>query len=146
MTGRRHNPYFRRFLVGYDGSAESEKAVDVALALGEYMDSTVLVFAVARFSAPGTSAELAAELDDTREHFEQGFKRIIEKASAHDLRVETAMAAGHPAQQIIHRADVDRIDLIILGRRETSVFKKLILGSVSDRVIRYAHCPVMVVQ
>ena len=56
------------------------------------------------------------------------------------------MAVGHPAEQIIHRAETDKIDLIILGRRGTSMFQKMILGSISERVLRYAHCPVMVVK
>jgi nucleotide-binding universal stress UspA family protein len=145
MTGRRHNPHFRRMLVGYDGSPQSEKAVDVALSLCECIDSTVLIFAVARPPEPPTSVELEAVLDDAREHFEEGFKKIAERARSHDMQVETAMAVGHPAEQIIHRAETDKVDLIILGRRGTSLFKKWILGSISERVLRYAHCPVMVV-
>jgi len=40
MTGKRHNPHFRKLLVGYDGSKESEKAVDVALSLAECVDAS----------------------------------------------------------------------------------------------------------
>jgi nucleotide-binding universal stress UspA family protein len=39
-----------------------------------------------------------------------------------------------------------KADLVILGRRGNSLFEKWILGSVSERVLRYAHCPVMVVR
>lgn len=145
MTGRRHNPHFRKILVGYDGSEQSNKAVDVALSLADCIDSTVLVFAVARPPEPSTSVELQAVLDDAREHFEDAFKKIMEKASGHDLNVTTAMAVGHPAQQIIHRAETDRIDLIVLGRKGRSQIARMMLGSVSERVLRYAHCPVMVV-
>lgn len=38
------------------------------------------------------------------------------------------------------------VDLIILGHRGTSAFAKLILGSISERVLRYAHCPVLIVR
>lgn len=145
MTGKRQNPHFRRFLVGYDGSVQSEKAVDVALSLAECIDSTVLVFSVARPPEPPTSVELEAVLDDAREHFEEGFKKIVERARSHNLEVKTDMAVGHPAEQIIHRAEIENIDLIILGRRGKSLFKKMIMGSTSERVLRYAHCPVMVV-
>ncbi len=145
MTGRRHNPHFRKILVGYDGSPQSDKAVDVALSLGECVDSTVLVFAVARPPEPSTSVELEAVLDDAREHFEEGFKKIMERARGHELSVTTDMAVGHPAQQIIHRAEKDGIDLIVLGRRGRSQIARMMLGSVSERVLRYAHCPVMVV-
>ena len=145
MSHRRHNPYFRRILVGYDGSPKSEKAAQVALSLAECIDATVLVFAVARPPEPATSVELEAMLDDAREHYEAGFKKIVESAKQHDIAIETDIAVGHPAEQIIHRAETDHVDLIILGRRGTSLFQRLIMGSVSARVFRYAHCPVMVV-
>lgn len=145
MTGKRHNPHFRRLLVGYDGSPESDKAVDVAFSLAECVDCTVLIFSVARPPEPSTSVELEAVLDDAREHYEESFKKIVEKARGHRLEVQTAMAVGHPAEQIIHRAEKDGIDLIILGRRGRSMIARMMLGSVSERVLRYAHCPVMVV-
>jgi nucleotide-binding universal stress UspA family protein len=145
MTGKRHNPHFRRLLVGYDGSPQSDKAIDVAFSLAECVDSSVLIFAVARPPEPSTSVELEAVLDDARGHYEEGFKKIVEKARGHQLEVQTAMAVGHPAEQIIHRAEKDGIDLIILGRRGRSMISRMMLGSVSERVLRYAHCPVMVV-
>jgi nucleotide-binding universal stress UspA family protein len=60
MTGKRQNAYFRKLLVGYDGSPQSEKAVDVAFSLAECLDATVLIFAVARPPEPSTSVELEA--------------------------------------------------------------------------------------
>ncbi len=146
MTGRRHNAFFRKILVGYDGSQQSEKAIDVALSLAQCIDSHVLVFAVARPPEPLTSVEVDAVLDDAREHYEEGFKRVRERAQSHEIEVETAIAVGHPAEQIIHKAAVEHADLIILGRRGMSLFEKWLLGSISERVLRYAHCPVMVVR
>jgi nucleotide-binding universal stress UspA family protein len=145
MTGKRHNPHFRKLLVGYDGSKESDKAVDVAFSLAECMDSSVLIFAVARPPEPSTSVELEAVLDDAKEHFDQAFTKIAEKAKGHEIEIKTATAVGHPAEQIIHRAETDGIDLIILGRRGRSMISRMMLGSVSERTLRYAHCPVMVV-
>jgi nucleotide-binding universal stress UspA family protein len=145
MTGKRQNTYFRKLLVGYDGSPQSEKAVDIALSLAECLDSTVLIFAVARPPEPATSVELEAVLDDAKEHFEEGFKKIVERAHSRGLEVTTDMAVGHPAEQLIHRAEADGVDLIILGRRGRSMISRMMLGSVSERALRYAHCPVMVV-
>jgi nucleotide-binding universal stress UspA family protein len=146
MTGRRQNPHFRKIMVGYDGSVQADKAVDVSLSLAESFDCTVLIFAVARPPEPATSVEMGAVLDDAREHFEEAFKKILEKAQGHDVVITTDIAVGHPAEQIVHRAEQDKVDLIILGRRGMSRFEKWLLGSVSERVLRYAHCPVMVVR
>jgi len=60
------------------------------------------------------------------------------------LRIETDVLVGHPAQQIIQRAEMSRADLIVLGRRGTSTFKELVLGSISERVLAAAHCPVLI--
>lgn len=145
MRGRRHSP-FKKILVGYDGSRQSEKAADLAITMAKALDSQVLIFAVARPPEPATSVEVEAVLDDAKEHFQEGFKRLIEAAGADDIRLETDIAVGHPAEQIIHKAELAQIDLVILGRRGTSMFEKWILGSISERVLRYAHCPVMVVR
>ena len=146
MTGRRQNPHFRKIMIGYDGSAQADKAVDVALSLAESFDCAVLVLAVARPPEPATSVEMEAMLDDAREHYEEGFTKILEKAKGHDVTITTDIAVGHPAEQIVHRAEIDKVDLIILGRRGMSLFEKWLLGSVSERVLRYAHCPVMVIR
>ena len=145
MTGKRQNTQFRKLLVGYDGSPQSEKAVDIAFSLAECLDATVLIFAVARPPEPSTSVELEAMLDDAKEHFEEGFKKIMEKARGRDLDVKTDMAVGHPAEQIIHKADTIQASLIVMGKRSHTILHRWMLGSNSERVLRYAHCPVMIV-
>jgi nucleotide-binding universal stress UspA family protein len=90
--------------------------------------------------------ELDAMLDDAREHFEEKFKVIRQKAADLGLDMETDIAVGHPVEQIVHRAETDHMDLIVLGRRGVSRFEKFIIGSTSEKVLRYAHCPVMVVR
>lgn len=145
MKGRRHSQ-FQKILVGFDGSQQAEKATETALALAQSLDANVLLFAVARPPEPATMVEVDAMLDNAREHFEEKFKKIILRAKDLDVELETDIAVGHPVEQIVHRAETDRIDLIVLGRRGMSRFEKMIVGSTSEKVLRYAHCPVMVVR
>jgi nucleotide-binding universal stress UspA family protein len=146
MQGRRQNSPFQKILVGFDGSVQAAKAAETAFSLAQALDGRVVLLAVARPPEPATSVELHAMLDDAREHYEQDFAKFRVKAQQHGLELETAIAVGHPAEQIIRRAEADHVDLILLGRRGMSRFEKWILGSVSERVLRYAHCPVMVVR
>ncbi|HXX44248.1 MAG TPA: universal stress protein [Candidatus Acidoferrales bacterium] len=146
MPRRRQNPHFRKIMIGYDGSKQAEKAAEVAFSLAQSVDCKVLVFAVARPPEPATMVELDAMLDDAREHFEQQFKSLTEKARSLEIECETAIAVGHPVEQIVHRAQMDQIDLIVLGQRGRSRFEKMIVGSTAEKVLRYAHCPVMVVR
>jgi len=142
---RRHSP-FQKILVGFDGSSQSEKATEVALSLAQSLDCKLLLFAVARPAEPATMVELDAMLDDAREHFEEKFKKIGQRAKEMNVELETDIAVGHPVEQIVHRAEADHIDLIILGHRGVSRFERFIIGSTSEKVLRYAHCPVMVVR
>jgi nucleotide-binding universal stress UspA family protein len=105
-----------------------------------------LGLSVVRPQEPATRVEVDAMLDDAREHFEASSKAITKHAEALDVELETAIAVGHPIQQIVQRAEQDHVDLIVLGRRGMSRFEKMLVGSTSEKVLRYAHCPVMVVR
>jgi nucleotide-binding universal stress UspA family protein len=144
MLGRRHSP-FKKILIGYDGSARGEKATATALALAQSLDAKVLLFAVARPPEPATMVEVDAMLDDAREHFQVQFQEIIRRAKDLGVELQTDIAVGHPVEQIVHRAEIDDIDLIVLGRRGKSRFERMLVGSTAEKVLRYAHCPVMVV-
>jgi nucleotide-binding universal stress UspA family protein len=145
MTGRRHSQ-FKNILIGFDGSSQAEKATEIGLGLARSLNSKVLLFAVARPPEPATMVELNAMLDDAREHFEEKFNKIARRAKDLEVALETDIAVGHPVEQIVHRAETDHVDLIILGRRGMSRFEKMLVGSTSEKVLRYAHCPVMVVR
>jgi nucleotide-binding universal stress UspA family protein len=145
MKGRRHSQ-FKKILIGFDGSAQSERATETGLALAQSLDAKVLLFAVARPPEPATMVEVDAMLDDAREHFEVQFRKIVERAKAIDVVLETAVAVGHPVEQIVHRAEIEGVDLIVLGRRGKSRWEKMLVGSTAEKVLRYAHCPVLVVR
>jgi nucleotide-binding universal stress UspA family protein len=145
MMGRRHSQ-FKKILIGYDGSTQGEKATETALALAQSLDAKVLLFAVARPPEPATMVEVDAMLDNAREHFEEQFRELTQRAKDLGVELETDIAVGHPVEQIVHRAETDHVDLIVLGRRGRSRFTKMLVGSTAEKVLRYAHCPVMVVR
>jgi nucleotide-binding universal stress UspA family protein len=145
MMGRRQSQ-FKKILIGYDGSARGEKATETGLALAQSLDAKVLLFAVARPPEPATMVEVDAMLDNAREHFEEQFRQLIQRAKDLGVELETDIAVGHPVEQIVHRAETDHVDLIILGRRGKSRFEMMLVGSTAEKVLRYAHCPVMVVR
>lgn len=144
MVGRRHSQ-FKKTLIDCDGSAQGDKATESGLALAQSLDAKVLVFAVARPPEPATLVEVDAMLDDAREHFEEQFEKINQRAGDLGVELQTDIAVGHPVEQIVHRAETDHVDLIVLGRRGKSRFERMLVGSTAEKVLRYAHCPVMVV-
>lgn len=136
---------FETILVAYDGSPQSQRGADIAFSMAQAMGSKLLIFAVIRPPEPAARAELNAILDDGREHYEQSFAVLRERASKMGLALQTEIEVGHPAEHIVHRAEQTGATLIVMGRRGISTFKRWMLGSISERVLRYAHCPVMVV-
>jgi nucleotide-binding universal stress UspA family protein len=136
---------FQTILVAYDASPQSEHALRVAFSLAATTHAKLLIFAVVRLPKPAPRAELNAVLDDARQHYEQSFVSIREWAKEKEIELETEVAVGNPAEQIIHRAETSQISLIVMGRREKSAIQRWALGSNSQRVLRYAYCPVMVV-
>jgi nucleotide-binding universal stress UspA family protein len=97
------NRHLRRILVGYDASADSEKALEVALALGDSTNGKVLVLAVARPSEPETSGKAAALLNGAREQLERMLSQLRDRVQRHGIKIETQVAAGHPAEAIISK-------------------------------------------
>jgi nucleotide-binding universal stress UspA family protein len=139
------NQVFETILVAYDGSPQSQRAADIAFLMAEAMGSKLVIFAVIRPPEPAARAELNAILDDAREHYEQSFVQLRERARRAELELKTEIEVGHPAEHIVRRAEQTDAGLIVMGRRGISAFQRWMLGSISERVLRYAHCPVMVV-
>jgi nucleotide-binding universal stress UspA family protein len=143
MGGARHNGQFHNILVAYDGSVESEKALNLALALAGISDAKILLLTVAQPPEPSSLEAEELVMDDVRNHFAQRLCRIADSANENGISIEPAILVGHPAEQIVKRAEDSGADLIVIGRRGTSVFETL-LGSVSERVLWHAPCHVLV--
>lgn len=135
----------KRILVAFDGSPSAFTAFDFAADLAAAFRSELLVLAVIRLPEPTTSLELGAVLDSMKEHYEKDMAalraRLGERAA-----LRTRVEVGHPAEHIVAVAERERADLIVMGRRGHTAIARWMLGSVSERVLRYAHCPVTVIK
>ena len=136
---------FQRILVAFDASPHAEHALDVALSMAGDMKSRLFVIAVIRPPEPAESAEFHAVLEDGRERYERSFAPLRERARQKEIELETEIVVGHPAEQIIHCADTIQASLIVMGKRSHTILHRWVLGSNSERVLKYAHCPVMIV-
>jgi nucleotide-binding universal stress UspA family protein len=136
---------FQRILVAFDASPHAEHALNVALSMAGDMKAKLFVLAVIRPPEPAESAEFHAVLDEGRERFESSFIPVRARAKEREIDLETDVVVGHPAEQILHRADTIQASLIVLGKRSHTILHRWMLGSNSERVLKYAHCPVMIV-
>jgi len=98
----------------------------------------------------GTFSTMPAEIPvgDTysifRSEAEQAFARI--RSLAGDLKVETVLLEGRPADEVVKFAAKKKIDLIVIGTQGKRGLERLLLGSVAEEIIRSAPCKVLVVK
>ena len=125
---------FRRLLIASDGSSYSDAALMEATAMAARAGSELLGVAVAREEG---------EISETREILQ----RMLTAANREGVSFQGISPQGLAADEgIIQVALENRVDLIIMGSHGRTGFKRLLMGSVTERVIGQAPCPVLVVK
>ena len=142
-----------RILVPVDFSSHSERAFRYALRLASRFGATVdLLHVVDNPFAAGTmTAEvyvpnLPEMLDSLLQEAEKGLAALKSAAAGEGLRVETHVLTGQPAHTIVENARTGGFDLIVMGTHGRTGFSHLFVGSVAERVVRRAPCPVLTVR
>ncbi len=135
-----------KLLVAYDGSKQSEKAYAVAMDMASKYSAKMIVLSVARPPEPPMAVELEAVLESATEYYEGHFKCMKEQADMLGIDATFLVRAGHPAEQIVHMANEEKADVIVMGHRGESLLQRWMVGSVAKRVLSYAHCTVVVVR
>src|SRR5262245_18367816 len=136
----------QRILIAYDGSPFAKRAFDVGLEMARLYKAQAVVLSVAQMPEPALIYEPTALLDEVNAHYEKDFASLHASASSVGVALKTTVVIGHISDQIVQQAIEERADLIVMGHRGKSVIERWLLGSVSKRVISYAHCSVLVVR
>ena len=135
---------YERILVPTDGSDGSAHVALQAIDLAEQYDAEVHSLYV-------LSDDLRSRLDITshdalEEEGRAAIKRVESMARAHGVDAVTELREGDPASTILDYADDIDADLIVAGTHGRSGVERRLIGSVAERLVRYATCPVMTVR
>ena len=87
--------------------------------------------------------ELAAE--KIRLAAAKELRPLVDRGKKAEIEVSTHLALGTASQVIARRAEEENVDLIVMGTRGLETTKHLLLGSVAERTVRTAACPVLTV-
>jgi nucleotide-binding universal stress UspA family protein len=141
---------FRTILVPTDFSDHSAAALDLAIDVARTYGATLHLLHCYPID-PGAISPYGIVIPegfdrDIREAAEQQLARWADKASAAEVRVELHLSGMFPAEVIAQTAGEIRADLIAMGTRGFSGLKHVLLGSVAERVLRLAPCPVLTVK
>ena len=138
----------KRILVGVDGSESSKKAtrlaVDIALRFGA---KVILAHVVPRLTLPPDVYGLTPE-DVERQHVAYGEKLLADalaEIAQPEVTLDTAVLLGDPAESLAQAADAESADLIVVGSRGRGAVARIMVGSVSDRLVHIGNRPVLVV-
>jgi nucleotide-binding universal stress UspA family protein len=124
---------FQRLLIASDGSVFSEAAWTEALTLAQTMGSALIGVAVAASERDiGTAQEVVRQLEAA--------------AAKQGIALDTMIPMGRPDEAIVKAAEFKDASLIILGSHGRTGLKRLLMGSVAERVIGQAPCAVLVMK
>jgi nucleotide-binding universal stress UspA family protein len=132
-------------LIAVDGSRDSDFALEQAFSLANACNSKL--YAITVIDTYPKQIEGTPGMKKQMEKEAQSLLQTVEaKANEKNIPVETVVHWGrHPHEAIITASKDKGIDLIVLGTHGRSGLKKFFMGSVAQKVIGYARCPVMVV-
>jgi nucleotide-binding universal stress UspA family protein len=141
---------FQTILVPVDFSAHSDKALDCALMLAKTFGARVhLLHAYHLPIQVATPDQVIIPRDfwtAVRDSAARKLEKALQKIAVAGIEGETHLAELPPAQAITQTAETISADLIVMGTRGLTGLKHVLLGSVAERTIRSAPCPVMTVK
>jgi nucleotide-binding universal stress UspA family protein len=131
----------KHILVGFDGSPNARRALEVALDVARG-GTRLTVVAAAQAPAPsGLELPLGAEgLEERTRELEDARRYLSEMGR----EAELVVVPGAPADVLVEEADRRGADLMVVGRRGLNGAERLVMGSVSSKVARTAGCSVLI--
>jgi nucleotide-binding universal stress UspA family protein len=140
----------RRILVPIDFSAHADPVLEWAIHLAEEHGSTLILLHAYHLPVEFQQLEGAYLPQEfwasVKAEAEQSLSRYAERVRAAGVPVEMLAREGYPATVIEDEASVQRADMIVIGTRGRSGLKHLLLGSIAERVVQKAPCPVLTVR
>jgi universal stress protein A len=141
----------RRILVPMDFSDVAKKALRYAVPFAVAFDAeVVLVHVLQPFSVSFEAGFMGPEMAGSMEEFKSAAQEALAKLSAHEIgtraRTQAQVREGVAWHEIITAARETDTDLIILATHGRTGLPHVVLGSVAERVVQHAPCPVLVVR
>lgn len=143
---------FSKILIAADGSEASMDAADYAILTARKYNSELIALHVILSDVTLFGSVPPNHINEIKQEAQMYLDKIKEKSyedgnNNKKVQLRTELITSTSAiDGIVAFAEKENIDLIVIGTRGRSGFKKLLLGSIASGVVTYAHCPVMVVK
>jgi len=138
---------FTRIVVANDGSEGGFRALAVACDLAARYGAALHMISVEELPDYPASIDEVIEVKEAENHkFHAALERAREVAKAKGVTLDAEVVAGHAVAAIVERLKALRGDLLVVGFMGHSALYERIIGGTSDRLVRLAPCPVLVVK
>ena len=142
---------FTKILIPIDGSRYAMEAAEYGIKLAKAYDMEVLAFYVIDETAVESMAHLSDKPEDDLRHDlqregENCLRYLSDLAADAGVTLTTLIREGTPHQEIVNVVNREGVDLIVIGKVGHRGPRRILIGSVTERVIENARCPVLVVR
>ena len=137
----------RRILLATDLGEASQAATDQAFDLAASLGARLVAISVidpGSLLLPG--GRFRARIDQVRERLERDAQALVARGRQRGIDVTFLVWTGDPGDQVVAAAEAEGVDMVVVGSHGRGTVGRLLLGSVSEKVVRNAGCPVLVVR
>jgi nucleotide-binding universal stress UspA family protein len=134
----------RHILAPTDFSAPASQAVTAAYELAQTFGAKLSLLHV--IEVPAYAIEVALPLEDLERDARRELARLLPEADAAHVEVTRLVNMGVPYQRIVETATTEQVNLIVMATHGRTGLSHLVLGSVAERVVRLAPCPVLTIR
>jgi nucleotide-binding universal stress UspA family protein len=134
-----------------DFSDHSKKALDYASGLAEKFGAKLSLlhvveippYPVEGYAPPSLAAQF---LEDLERQASEDLARWLPEGAAQNVEVTRTVVVGSPYRKILETAEAEGVDLIVMATTGRTGLGRLVMGSVAERVVRHAACPVLTIR
>jgi len=137
---------YQRILVPLDTSELAEVALPYAEQMAGRLGSEITLMSVSHSAGEKEQRVFRSYIEGTVEVTKERAKRYLQKPTGQDVKVESAILVGNPAEEIVDYADRENIDVIVMATHGRSGIGRWALGSVADKVLRATERPVVLIR
>jgi nucleotide-binding universal stress UspA family protein len=139
----------RKILCPTDFSEPSYKALEAANELALHFSAALtLVYVVPLVIDIPTSVDfyIPSDIQTAQARAEKALGEVVEKRISEKVRIRTQVVIGDPGDEIVKTAADVNTDIIVIATHGLTGWRRLIFGSVAEKVVRLAQCPVLTIQ
>jgi nucleotide-binding universal stress UspA family protein len=141
----------KKILCPTDFSEPSFKGIEAASELAEHFSAELLLTSVVTpvypIGAPGIPAsyKVGEYYEEMVEYATQSLEEIEKEKIPAGVKTQTFIDRGNAADEIVKRAENEKADVIVIATHGWTGWRRVVFGSVAERVVRFAECPVLTV-